>query len=80
MNVVAERIDPRLALLARASAWLLLIEHEAASLDEAILALAPAFEAIMPCACDRETLERWERDYPPRPLPSWQSRYRGDVR
>ena len=76
LDLVEQRVDPRLALLARASTWLALVEHEAATLDEAIEALTPAFYAITtsPCACDREMVERWERDYPPRPLPSWRRR------
>ncbi|MFZ2079358.1 MAG: hypothetical protein WAV38_22455 [Xanthobacteraceae bacterium] len=69
-DIYCRNIDPRLALLARAAAWLALVEHEAATLDEALEALTPAFYAITtsPCACDREMVERWERDYPPRPL------------
>jgi hypothetical protein len=76
LEVAEQRVDPRSAFLARASAWLALVEAEAATLDEAIEALTPAFYAITtsPCACDREMLERWERDYPPRPLPSWRRR------
>jgi hypothetical protein len=60
---IEQKIDPCLALLARAAAWLALVEHEAATLDEAIEALTPAFYAITtsPCACDREMLERWRR-------------------
>jgi hypothetical protein len=73
-------IDPRLVLLARASAWLALVEHDVATPDEAIEALTPAFYAITtsPCACDREMLERWERDFPP--LHSRRSQYRGGIR
>jgi hypothetical protein len=73
---IEQKIDPCLALLARAAAWLALVELEAATLDEAIEALTPAFYGITssPCACDPEMLERWERDYPPRPLPSWRRR------
>jgi hypothetical protein len=36
VNAVDHRVDPRLALLARASAWLVLIEQEAATIDEAM--------------------------------------------
>jgi hypothetical protein len=71
-----EDIDPRLALLARASAWLVLIEQGAATLDEALEALTPAFAAAVSCDRDREMLARWERRYPPRPLPSWRSKFR----
>jgi hypothetical protein len=76
LDLAEQRVDPRLALLARAAAWLTLVEHEAATLDEAIEALTPAFYGITlsPCACDREMLERWERNFPPRPLPSWRRR------
>ena len=68
LEVLEQRVDPRLVLLARASAWLALVEHEAATLDEAIEALTPAFYGITssPCACDREMLERWERVRPHR--------------
>jgi hypothetical protein len=31
MSAAEQRVDPRLALLARASAWLALVEHEAAT-------------------------------------------------
>jgi hypothetical protein len=77
IDLAEQRVDPRLAFLARASAWLALVEHEAATLDEAIEALTPAFYAITtsPCACDRELLERWDRNYPPRPpRPQYRSR------
>jgi hypothetical protein len=69
------RVDPRLVVLARASAWLALVEHDVATLDEAIQALTPGFYAITtsPCACDREMLERWERR-------SRRSQYRGGIR
>jgi hypothetical protein len=77
MTAIRERhVDPGLVLLARASAWLVLIEEQVATIDEALEALAPAFDAIMPCTCDRECVERWERDHPPCALP-WRSRYRG---
>jgi hypothetical protein len=58
-------VDPRLAFLARASVWLALVEHEAATTLEAIEALTPAFYAITtsPCACDREMVERWRSQY-----------------
>jgi hypothetical protein len=81
-QLAEQRVDPRLVLLARASAWLALVEHEAATLDAAIEALTPGFYAITtsPCACDREMLERWKRDFPPRPLRSWRSQYRGGIR
>jgi hypothetical protein len=74
------QLDPRLVLLARASAWFALVELEAATPDEAIEALAPAFYAITTsrCTCDREMVERWERDYPP--LRSRRSQYRGGIR
>jgi hypothetical protein len=68
-----QRVDPRLALLARASAWLALVEHETATLDEAIEALTPAFYTITtsPCACDREMVERWEAVQHRQPAPPW---------
>jgi hypothetical protein len=58
-------IDLRLAFLARASAWLLLIETGAADLDEAFNALklrAP----VLPCRCERKILDNWERTPRPR--------------
>jgi len=60
-----QAIDPRLAFLARASAWLALIEAGIADLDAAIESLAPMFRdfAISPCQCEREILDRWESNY-----------------
>lgn len=52
----ADSVDPRLAWLARASAWHALIEAGAAELDAAIAALGL-------CQCQREILDRWERGY-----------------
>jgi hypothetical protein len=75
------RPDPRLVFLERAAARLLLLDACLMELDEAFDGLAFAFrELVAPCLCDRETVERWEREYPPRPLPSWRSRYRGGWR
>jgi hypothetical protein len=53
--------DPRLAFLARASARLTLVEACAMEIDEAIDGL------VDQCACDREIITRWDRDYPPQP-------------
>ena len=60
---MTDEFDPRLALLARAAAWLALVEAEAASLDEAIAALTPAFReiAIPPCQCEREISASFDR-------------------
>lgn len=70
-------VDPRLVLLARAAARLVLVQEGVMTLDDAFDGIAVAFrEIVAPCTCDRETVERWERDYPPRPLASWRSRYR----
>jgi hypothetical protein len=79
---MSAEVDPCLVFLARTSAWLTLIEYEAASLDEAIEALAPAFYAITstPCACDREMVERWERNFPPHARHLLRSQYRGGAR
>ena len=75
------RPDPRLVFLERAATRLLLIDACLMELDEAFDGLAVAFrELVATCLCDRETLERWERNYPPRPLPSRRSRYRGGWR
>jgi hypothetical protein len=58
-------IDPRLAFLARASAWLALIEAGTANLDAAIESLGAMFcdFAMPPCQCEREILDRWGRNY-----------------
>jgi hypothetical protein len=57
--------DPRLTFLARASARLILVEAGEMDIAEAFDGLIKAFEAIAPCQCDRELLDRWERNYPP---------------
>jgi hypothetical protein len=55
------KIDPRLCFLERAIARLILFETGLMSLDEAFDGLV----GWLSCACDRERVERWERDYPP---------------
>jgi hypothetical protein len=77
MTVIVERrIDPRLALLARAPARLVLVEEGLLSLDDAFDGIAVAFrEIVAPCTCDAGMFAYWEAQYPPRPLPSWRSRY-----
>jgi hypothetical protein len=58
-------VDARLSFLQRAHARLILVEAGEMDLDEAIDGLVDAFHQIRPCACTREIMERWERDYPP---------------
>jgi hypothetical protein len=53
--------DPRLAFLERASARLILVEAGEMEIEEAVDGL------VDQCACDREMIARWDRDYPPQP-------------
>jgi hypothetical protein len=53
--------DPRLAFLERASARLILAEAGEMEIDEAVDGL------VEQCACDREMIDRWDRDYPHQP-------------
>lgn len=57
------RIDPRLALLARAAAKLFLVEAGIQDLDCAFAELVPAIRENVapPCLCEREILERISR-------------------
>jgi hypothetical protein len=65
MNTI-ERIDPRLALLARAAARLILVQEGAMTIDEAFDGIAIAFhEIVAPCTCDAGLLAYWEARYPP---------------
>jgi hypothetical protein len=60
------RLDPRLALLRRAGAWLKLIEPGFASLDEAFADLIDGLERCPLCGLRRHLLaEQWERTHPP---------------
>jgi hypothetical protein len=53
--------DPRLAFLARASARLTLVE--AGEME-----VADAFSGLVDqCSCDREMIDRWDRDYSAQP-------------
>jgi hypothetical protein len=66
MEIVVEtnsicKPDPRLAFLARASARLTLIEAGEMEIEEAVDGL------VDQCACDREMIARWDRDYPAQP-------------
>jgi hypothetical protein len=73
MNAIAPSItdavkivpDPRLTFLARASARLILVEAGELDIAEAFDGLIEAFEALAPCQCDRQLLDRLERNYPP---------------
>jgi hypothetical protein len=58
------RLDPRLALLRRAGAWLKLIEPGFASLDEAFADLIDGVERCPLCGCHL-LAELWERTHPP---------------
>jgi hypothetical protein len=59
--------DPRLAFLHRAHATLVLVDAGELDVDTAIGGLIEPFEELVGpllCACSREIVERWERDYP----------------
>ena len=64
--LVTTSIDPRLSFLHRAAARLILVEAGEMDLDTAVADLLPI------CACARDVVERWERQYPPRP--QWRRR------
>jgi hypothetical protein len=69
---VIDTIDPRLAFLHRAHAALVLVDAGELDVDTAIGGLIEPFEELVGpllCACSREIVERWERDYPPRRQP-----------
>jgi hypothetical protein len=53
--------DPRLAFLERASARLTLVEAGEMEIEDAFSGL------VDQCACDREMIARWDRDYPAQP-------------
>ena len=55
-----DKIDPRLCFLERARARLILFYADEMTLDEAYGGLV----ASLQCACSREMVERWEREYP----------------
>ena len=57
---IAVAADPRLVFLHRAAARLVLVRAGEMDLDAAVADLIP------PCACARDVVERWERQYPPR--------------
>ena len=68
---VTTQIDRRLAFLACASARFALVEAGEMTLDEAIDGnFVERFRAVaeIVCACERQMIEAWERDYPHRPL------------
>jgi hypothetical protein len=56
--------DPRAAFLLRAAARWQLVEIGEIDLDGAFDGLVEQFEALVPCQCDREVIERWERACP----------------
>src|SRR5262249_41015427 len=53
-------VDPKLAFLARAAARFELVQSGAMDLGEAFDGLV----VCLSCACDRDCIERWERDFP----------------
>jgi hypothetical protein len=59
---VRNKIDPRLAFLARAAALFELVEAGEMDIDEAFDSLV----ACLQCSCSRELVQKWERDYPTR--------------
>ena len=64
---IVAAIHPGLLFLQRASARLILVEAGELEVDEAVAGLVPAFEALVgPCACSREIVDYWEREFPPR--------------
>jgi hypothetical protein len=54
-------IDPRLALLARASALFLLVEAGEIEIGEAIAKLRVALFEVEPCPCDTGLARQWEK-------------------
>jgi hypothetical protein len=62
-NATSDRqmIDPRLALLARASAKLILVEACVETLDHAFDDISRGFCMLDPCKCEREILDSFER-------------------
>ena len=68
---VTTQIDRRLAFLACASARFDLVEIGEMTLAEAVDGnFVERFRAVaeIVCACERQMIEAWERDYPHRPL------------
>jgi hypothetical protein len=60
--------DPRRIFLERAAARLMLVKAGEMVIETAIGGLVEAFEQLVAphlCDCARETIARWERDYPP---------------
>jgi hypothetical protein len=65
-------IDPRLILLEKAAARLLLVQVGEMEVDEAVAGLIGHFRALAPgilCNCDCDQLARWERQDRSRPRP-----------
>jgi hypothetical protein len=61
--LIDERVDPRLAFLARAAVRFELVEAGEISLNDAMDGL---IDGLL-CRCDRDVVERWQRDFPSRP-------------
>jgi hypothetical protein len=62
--LIDQRVDPRLVFLARAAARFELVKAGAMDIDEAFDGLVVSLS----CTCSRELVERWERDYPHKPI------------
>jgi hypothetical protein len=71
MNAIAPTVavssapDARATFLLLAAARWRLFEIGEIDLVEAFGGLVQQFEALVPCQCDREVIERWERAWPP---------------
>jgi hypothetical protein len=55
--IIIDRVDPRLAFLARAAARFVLVQAGEMMLDQAFDGLVDSLQ----CPCEREIIERWER-------------------
>jgi hypothetical protein len=58
--------NPAIIFLERASARLILVRAGEMDPHDAVAGLADAFHWLVPCACTREIMDRWERAHPPR--------------
>jgi hypothetical protein len=62
--IVEAKLDPRYVFLVRASIRLFLVDQLEMTLDEAFNGLVNTLQ----CPCERELIERWEHDFPHRPI------------
>jgi hypothetical protein len=58
--------DPRATFLLRAACRWALLEVGEMDLDQAFDGLIEPFMSIVPCACQRDIIERLERSHPPK--------------